>query len=187
MILKEDDIKRYLLINQSITEDGLTEFIKEIHKANLYDDEQEFKLKNYTRKPIKIVIESFGGECYSGMSLVNTIRTSKTPVHTYCYGKAMSMGLTIYSVGHKRFATSDTTFMQHQLSGGAFGKLRELEHSIAQKVRLQEMMDDVLVANTKIKKSKILKLRELQKDWYFNGEKAVKLGLVDELLELHTR
>lgn len=187
MILKEEDVKRYFLINNDIMEDKLTDVLQEIHKTNLFDDQEESKIKDYVRKPIKLVIESYGGDCYSGMSLVNTILTSKTPVHTYCYGKAMSMGLTIYSAGHKRYAHKNTTFMQHQLSGWSYGKLKDLENEMEEKIRLQDMLDSVLVDNTIIKMSKLLDLREKKKDWFFTGSEAVDLGLVDELLDTYNR
>lgn len=61
MILKEEDVKRYFLINNDIMEDKLTDVLLALHKTNLFDDQEESKIKDYVRKPIKLVIESYGG------------------------------------------------------------------------------------------------------------------------------
>lgn len=179
--------KRDFMLNKDVTASSLETIILGIHEANKYDDEKSAEKVNFVRKPIKIIIDSYGGECYSGMALVNTIDTSKTPVHTYCYGKAMSMGLTLFAAGHKRFAHRLATFMQHQLTGGGRAKLVDLADSLDEKMKLQEMLDDFLVERTEIEKETIMKFRETKTDWYFNGQEAFEYGVVDELLESRVR
>lgn len=180
---KKNDIdNREFLINTEIEAKNIEEVILGILAINRQDDLDIKNKMNFERQPIKVIVDSYGGYCYDGMTLVNVIATSKTPVHTYCYGKAMSMGLTIYSVGHKRFAHKRATFMQHQLSGVSIGKLTDMVQSAKEDVKLQDMLDDVLLENSDIKKSKILDLRERKVDWYFTGEEALEFGLVDELI-----
>jgi len=55
-------------------------------------------------EPIKLIINSFGGEVYSGLALIDVIDNSLTPVYTICHGSAMSMALIIYAAGHQRMA-----------------------------------------------------------------------------------
>lgn len=174
--------KREFFLNANVKAESLKDIILGIIEVNNYDDEQSANKVKYVRKPIKLIVDSFGGECYSGMALVNIIDTSTTSVYTYCYGKAMSMGLTIFVAGHKRFAHPLATFMQHQLWGGVENKLTEMVESIEQAIILQEMLDDFLVSKTKIKKSKLLTLRDRKKDWYFSGQEGIELGVVDELI-----
>lgn len=183
MTLTKNNVEdRVFLLNSNVTAESVENIILGIQAINRKDKKDGKNKVKFKRKPIKVIIDSFGGDCYSGMALVNVINTSKTPVHTYCYGKAMSMGLTIYSVGHKRFAHKYASFMQHQMLGGTQGKLIDMTQGIEEWTKLQEMMDNVLVEKTNIKKSKLLKLREKKKDWYFSGEEALKLGLVDKLI-----
>lgn len=175
--------KRRILFNKEVTEENLKEVIEAIIAVNEFDDNASENKVKYDREPIELVVDSFGGDCYSGMALVNLIETSKTPVHTYCYGKAMSMGLAIFAVGHKRFAHKKAYFMQHQLSGGAYGKLLDVQERVEHQGKLQKLLDSVLIDNTKITKKQLMKYRKQKLDWFFTGKEAFKLGLVDELLE----
>jgi len=178
---------REFLLNKEISAESIKDVIIGIRKFNDYDDKQSKITVGYIRQPIKIIIDSFGGSCYSGMALVGMIETSETPIHTYCYGKAMSMGLTIFSAGHKRFAHKLATFMQHQLTSGHHGKLMDEIQHVEESVRLQEMLDNFLVDKTDIKKRKLLELRDRKIDWFFTGEEALELGLVDELITRPTK
>lgn len=179
---KSSIANRSFFLNENVTAKSLEDIILGIHEINRLDDEQGENKTKYERKPIKIIVDSYGGECYSGMALVNSIIASTTDVHTYCYGKSMSMALTIFTVGHRRFASKNATFMQHQLSGGTYGKLRDMIEDTEQRVILQDMMDNVLIEGSKIERSKLMDLRDRKKDWYFTGEEALNLGVVDELI-----
>jgi len=174
--------KRDFFLNQDVEASSIKDIILGIIEINKIDDEASSNAIKYERKPIKITVDSFGGEIYSGMALVNLIDVSKTPVHTYCYGKAMSMGLAIFIVGHKRFAHPLCTFMHHQLSGGARGTLMEMVESIEEKKRLNEMLEDLIVSKSFIKKPKLEQLKSTKTDWFFTGQEAIKLGVADELI-----
>ena len=117
---------RTIYLNTGVSSEAVTEGVIAIMKINAYDDEQEAKLKDYVRQPIKVVVDSYGGIVYDGMAMISAISTSKTPVHGYCYSKAMSMGFLIYISTHKRFAGKYATFMSHQLSGGHYGTNQDL-------------------------------------------------------------
>jgi len=62
-------------------------------------------------EPIKLIINSFGGEVYSGLALIDVIDNSLTPVYTICHGSAMSMALIIYAAGHQRMAKENGILM----------------------------------------------------------------------------
>lgn len=173
---------RSFFLNENVTAESIEDIILGIHEINRLDDEQSENKIKYERKPIKLVINTYGGECYNGMALVNTIETSTTEVHTIVYGICASMGLTLFLLGHRKFAHKRATFMQHQLSGGTWGTLKGMEEDVEQKVVLQNMLDDIVVENSNIKRSKLLELRDRKKDWYFTGEEALELGVVDELI-----
>ena len=59
------------------------------------DDEKEAKEKDFKRTPIKIYINSNGGEIDDMWSLIDIMLNSKTPIYTYCTGYAMSAGFLI--------------------------------------------------------------------------------------------
>ena len=189
MVNLNDDIKlvdmttRTIYLNTGVSSEAVTEGVIAIMKINAYDDEQESKLKDYVRQPIKVVVDSFGGIVYDGISMVTAISTSKTPVHGYCYSKAMSMGYLIYISTHKRFAHEYSTFMHHQLSGGSYGTNQDIQEDAIQKDKLNKMLMKIVRKRTKITKEQIKEKNERKQDWFFTGKEAVKLGVVDELLE----
>lgn len=176
MTTKNDVENRVFLLNRNVTEDSLEGIILGILEINRQDENK------INKTPIKLIIDSNGGSCYSGMALVNVIRTSKTPVHTYCYSKAFSMALTIFACGHKRFAHKDAFLMQHQQSVGTQGTMTDIIQDTEQMKRLQDIMDNVLIENSNIRRSTLLEYREKKIDWFFTGEEGYKLGVVDELL-----
>lgn len=189
MVNLNDDIKlvdmttRTIYLNTGISSEAVTEGVIAIMKINAYDDEQEARLKDYVRQPIKVVVDSYGGSVYDGISMVSAISTSKTPVHGYCYSKAMSMGYLIYISAHKRFAHEYSTFMHHQLSGGSYGTNQDIQEDAIQKDKLNKMLMKIVRKRTKITKEQIKEKNERKQDWFFTGKEAVKLGVVDELLE----
>lgn len=174
--------KRRLIFNDNVDSKTVFEIIEKILKYNDEDNEKDEKEKNYIRQPIELIINSGGGNCWDGYALVSAIQTSKTPVHTICLGRAMSMALVIFLSGHKRFAHKYSTFMYHQVYWGSNGKLEHLRNVLGEGDRLGEMYDDLVVSRTVLSKEKLDKVKEMQKDWYISGKEALKYGIVDELL-----
>ena len=184
MTKKFDVENRHFILNKNVASDTLEDIILGILEINRKDDEEEKKLAKYKRKPIKLIVDSYGGSCYDGLLLVNIIRTSKTPIHTYCYSKAMSMGLCIFACGHKRFAHKDAYLMHHQLAGQSGGMLMDIIESAEQKLKLQETLDEIILEHSNIQRETIMKYRERKFNWFFTGKEGKKLGIVDELIEV---
>lgn len=63
---------------------------------------------------------------YDMWMLIDTILSSKIPVHTYCNGYAMSAAFQIFLAGHKRFVGKHATFMYHQIYCWRSGKYQDL-------------------------------------------------------------
>ncbi len=189
MVNLNDDIKqvdlstRTIYLNTGIDSEAVTEGVIAIVKINAYDDEQEAKLKDYKREPIKIIVDSYGGSVYDGLGLINKITSSKTPVHTYCYSKAMSMGMLILISGHKRFVHEFATVMFHQLSGGTGGTNQDIIEDAERINELNNMLMKIVKKRTKITKEQIKDKNEHKKDWFVPGKKAIKLGMADELIK----
>ena len=177
------NINRQLFLGEDVTESSVKQLIEEIRKINKYDDEQEAEKKEYERKPIELIVSSFGGCAYSGFALVSTILLSKTPVHTICLGKAMSMGFLIFVAVHKRYAHRLSTFMYHEIRGWNHGELTQVKRTLEEWERLQNLYDEYVLKRTSLLKEKLDEVKEKCLDWYISAEEAKKLGIVDELLE----
>ena len=98
---------------------------------------------------IPVVIDSYGGQVYSLMSMISSINASEIPVATIVEGKAMSCGVILFSCGHEglRFVTPEATLMIHDVSAGAYGKNEEIQSSAKETNRLNQMIYTILADN----------------------------------------
>jgi ATP-dependent Clp protease protease subunit len=159
-----------------IDEESVNEVIQLIYDINEED------IKKTQVEPIKLIINSPGGEVYSGLALIDVIDNSQTPIYTICHGAAMSMALIVYAAGHHRLASKYATFMYHEANYGLEGKVAVHKQEIKEADRTEKICDDYLLSKTKFTKKQFDSIRKAQGEWYFDVEVAKKHGLVDEIL-----
>ena len=163
-----------------------------IIRVNKFDEESaaDFAKKigiahNTGQKIIPVVIDSYGGQVYSLMSMVAAIKASELPVATIVEGKAMSCGVVLSSCGSKghRYITEDATLMVHDVSSGAWGKNSEIQASADETSRLNKKIYQILADNTgksvKWFHKKISKRGRA--DWFVEPQKAIDIGLADHI------
>ncbi len=136
----------------------------------------------YKRKPIKIMIDSYGGYVYQCLGLIGIIEDSKTPIHTYATGAAMSCGFIILISGHKRFGYKHSTPMYHQVSTGFWGKTQDMEEKYTETKRLQKKLEELTLEKTTISKAKLKEILKTKKDWYMDANEALSAGVIDEIV-----
>ena len=104
-----------------------------IIRVNKFDEtaankfhQQIAQAHNTGQSVIPVVIDSYGGQVYSLMSMVAAIETSEIPVATIVEGKAMSCGAVLLTCGEEgmRFADPNATIMIHDVSSGGWGNER---------------------------------------------------------------
>jgi ATP-dependent Clp protease protease subunit len=156
--------------------DSVNELIEIIYEINEED------AKKTQKEPIKLIINSFGGELYSGLALVDVIDSSLTPVYTICHGSAMSMALVVFAAGHKRFASKYATFMYHEASYETDGKVLHHKQEIKEADRTDKICDAYFLSKTKFNAKQLKDIRDKRSEWYFDVKVAHKYGLVDEIL-----
>lgn len=136
----------------------------------------------YEAKPINMMIDSYGGQAYQCFGLISVMKASRTPIHTFVTGCAMSCGFLILIHGNKRFGFEYSTPLYHQVSAGAMGKLKQMEESVAEAKRLQAIVEKMTLENTKITKDKLKEIYEKKVDWFMSVKEAQKLGVIDEII-----
>lgn len=176
-------IKRTFHLNKNVNSENVQDIVRGILEANTYDDEQEEKNPDYKRKPISLIISSYGGNIYDGMELVGVIDSSKTPIHGYCYSKAMSMGFVIFVVCHKRFAHGLANLMYHDGAGQLGGTFQDIEQGLDQFKKLVAQLDYYITSYTNLSQEKLDEMKVFKKNWYMLAEEAKENGIVDEILE----
>lgn len=169
---------KLLEVDESVVHD----LAQQIMKINDEDEQNEQLYKNYVREPIKLTISSYGGNVYDGLSLIAAMRASKTEIHTYVTGMAMSMGLVISVWGHKRYADKYATYMWHDIASMNVGKLEEMEQSAEQLKGVRTVLNGMIVERTKVKADRIKEMIKSKQDWYMTADEAKKQGICDHIV-----
>ena len=178
--------ERNLFLSSQVTQDSMLKLSKEILEINDHDQylSKIYSVHNveYNPDPIKIFIDSYGGQVYQCFGLLGIMNKSKVPIHTIVTGCAMSCGFLISISGHKRFGYDSATYLYHQVSNGTIGKAKDLEENVIEVKRLQKMIEKLTIKQTKITSSKLKEVYNTKFDWYMNSNEALKLGVIDEIL-----
>lgn len=167
---------RIIYIDSEI-DDCTYEITKQIYEYNRQD--KDVPIEN--RKPIKIYINSFGGDLYQCFALISAIGASKTPVYTINTGVAMSAGMIILLSGHKRFAVKYSIAMCHSGSGSVGGDFEQTQSAMENYKKMVDTMKSYILERTKID-SKTLS-RKWAKDWYLFSDEQESLGVVDKIID----
>ena len=131
---------------------------------------------------IQMLLSTYGGCVYDGLSLYDAVKNSNTEVDITCFGKIMSMGIIILLSAKTRKAYRNTTFMIHEGSSGFIGKVADMEESVEESKRLREVIFDIIERETKIPKAKLNEVRKSRMDWYLTAEEALEYGLITEII-----
>lgn len=138
--------------------------------------------KEKSNKPIDIIINSEGGNIYDGLAIYDRIRQSEIEINTRGYGYVASMAIIIFLAGDYRYVSLDTSFMSHQGIDEAEGKLTDLEISIKETKRLEEVVVNIISEHTGLTETRIKKDFKLG-DYYFDADKALEDGYVHQIIQ----
>jgi len=137
------------------------------------------------QKIVPVTIDSYGGQVYSLLSMVSSIKASRIPVATIVQGKAMSCGALLFSFGASgyRFMDPHATVMIHDVSSGAHGKIEEIKADAKEGDRLNQKLYREMAANCGKEPDFFLKHihDRSHADWYLDGEECQSIGLANHL------
>ncbi len=141
-------------------------------------------LANVNRKPIHLVISTYGGSVDEMFSLYDAIKFLPCPVHTVGLGKVMSAGVLLLASGEKgkRTIGRSTRVMMHPIAGVAHGNVFEIINESNEQRRVHELMISSLEAETRMKRADIQKVMKAGHDYYFTADEAVKFGIADSII-----
>ena len=196
MEIKEIELKeRTITIFNDVDESSMSSAIEKILQINQSDEEWIRNLYNILNAScakfdssviemphIQVLLSTYGGNVYDGLSLYDAIKNSNTEVDITCFGKIMSMGIIILLASKNRKAYRNTTFMIHEISSGAIGKLADLEESVDEAKRLNKVLFDIIEKETKITKTQLKEIYNKKQDWFITAEEALKLGIITEII-----
>lgn len=125
------NIPRVVTVNK-FNEDSAAKFASDMYFA-----------KNTGQPIIPIVIDSYGGEVYALLSMIDTInQMQNVKIATIAKGKSMSCGAILFSQGTEgyRYMSPYSTLMVHDVSSGSFGKTEEIKADAKETDRLNDLI-----------------------------------------------
>jgi len=170
-------IFRTIVLSGEIDESSVKDAIQTISFINEIDNGKE------EVEPIKLIINSLGGNILDGFALIGVIENSFVPVYTYGYGSIMSMALPILVAGDKRFGHPLATFMYHEcLDSVPYDKMSIIKENIEETDRLMDMYDDYLTSRTTLTQKQLNKVKNRKTDWYFGSDEALSYNIINEVI-----
>jgi ATP-dependent Clp protease protease subunit len=151
--------------------------------ANLTVAQLLFLAREDPDKPIRMYINSPGGQVYSGMAIYDTMQQVACPVSTVAVGFTASFGTVLLTAGTKgmRYALPNTTIHMHQPLGGAQGQATDIQIQANEILRLRASLNQILSRHTGQPVEKIAE--DTDRDMYMTAQEAKEYGLVDEVLD----
>ena len=136
-------------------------------------------------KPITMLINSQGGSCLAGLSIISCMQTISCPVHTIISGLAASMGIVIAASGEKgnRSIYPLSRVMIHQCSGGQSGNIQDVRANYKE----MEKVNDILMEQlAKCCGKDIETVRnDCQRDTWYGPKEIIAYGLIDKIVKSH--
>lgn len=162
---------------------GLLKFIKNAEKRwNNFLLENADIVEEAKPKPLKIYINSEGGEIFAAIPLIDAITNSKIPIHTYIEGIAASAASLISMAGHKRFITTNSFMLIHELRTGVEGTYSNLTDERENCDKLMSIITNFYKKKTEGKFSNEMMQSILKRDIILSSEECLGYGLVDEVI-----
>lgn len=132
------------------------------------------------RKPIKIWINSDGGDTNVTLFLANVISLSKTPIITIGMGRSYSSGGLLLMAGHKRLIFDSTSVLIHDGSSGAIGDTGKVIDNLEFTKEMEVRVRDFILKHTQIPAELLDK--NYRRDWFLFSEDVIKYGIADKII-----
>lgn len=129
--------------------------------------------------PIHLHINSPGGDAFSGLSIVDTIKACKTPVYTYVDGSAASAATLISMAGAKRFASKNSFMLLHQPSIMLAGKYDEFLDEVENQKNIYGKIKDIYLEHSTIELEELEEL--LNHELWLDTDVCLEHGFIDKV------
>ncbi len=162
---------RVLFVEGVICDEGVSRVIKGLLALEKEDPEA----------PITLVVNSPGGSVTAGLALIDIMQSISCPVHTVGMGMIASAAAVILACGDHRAVYPNAQVMIHQLLGGlGMSQQSDIEIAAEQLRSLRGRLDALLAEKGKLSVEEFHKLTE--RDCWCDAERALELGIVDEIV-----
>ena len=168
-----------IYLNDDINEHTLFDLMIRVRQILKYR-----KSKDYTGQlndPINLMINSAGGDIHEMMGLIDYIGSLNVKVNTICRGKAFSAAAVILTCGTGvRMISRNSTLMFHQASSMISGKLTDVSNTVDFVRKVENDIYNILAG--KSKHDMDWWKNQMRSDLYLTADKALELGVVDQII-----
>lgn len=178
LINLDSALKREIFLFDIVEGTGVSIY-EQINFWNRYDDKHNIPIEE--RQPIKIYINSGGGYLSETFTIIDAIKTSRTPVWTINIGLALSGGFFSFITGHKRIATPRSSFLFHEGSTSNAGTSGQFENYTTYYKKQLQILKDLVLDNTKIIEEEYEKIHK--DDIWYTADEALEKGICDKIME----
>ncbi|MGD0895560.1 MAG: ATP-dependent Clp protease proteolytic subunit [Acidimicrobiales bacterium] len=150
--------------------------------ANLVSAQMLFLESEDQDKDINIYINSPGGDITALFAIYDTMKYVRPDKSTFCFGQAASAAAVLLASGTrgKRFALPHARILLHQPYGGAAGQATDIELQAKEILRMRDMLNEMLAADTGQSIEKIQ--HDTDRDFIMSAAEARDYGVVDEVI-----
>ncbi len=177
-----DDVlltNRKIFLTDEINSSTADELLKSLMALNAESDEA-----------IELYINSPGGECFSGLAIIDYIKIMKAPLTTICTGIAASMAGLLFLSGDRREMFKSTRLMLHDPSwsnGKNIGGMKP--HQLQQEVdKLMEVRSELAAIIASVSGKTMEEVYEVTKDdSFFTATQALEWNLATNIIGQNTQ
>lgn len=171
------DLKqRKLFLPTEIEAETVGDIVRHIMQINREDAD----IPPEDRKPILLYVSCRGGSLDDGMSVIDAIENSLTPVYTINIGYAYSMGFLIGLAGHKRFCTKNAMFLMHDGTDFIMDSSAKAIDRLEFNKRMEARLKQYVISHSKITQEEYE--QKYRVEWYMFSDEAKENGFVDFII-----
>lgn len=134
------------------------------------------------KKPIKIFINSPGGDADAGFAIYDMMRFIKPEVKAICTGITASAAVIILLGASKknRFSLPNARILIHQPSTGVMGSAADIEIEASEIIKFRDKINRLIAEETGQTVEKVE--ADTRRNFWMSGEEALKYGLIDKII-----
>ena len=170
--------KNHLYFYTDVTQESCLDLNRKINDLN--KELLKYSIEYDCPPPsIFLHINSLGGDLLSAFSVVDTIKNSRVPIVSIIEGNAASAATIISMVCHKRYITSHSFMLIHQLSSACAGTFQEIKDDFENDTKFMDLLYTLYQEHTSMTNKKIKEV--LKHDIWWGSAECIENGLADGL------
>lgn len=178
LLYLRDVERRVLTLDTEITEGIMFNIVRDILDINAIDEENNTPIEK--RKPIRLYINSIGGDLVSTLGIIDAIKQSETPVYTINLSRALSGGFFIFICGHKRYSMEDASFLLHEGTRSSGDSASKAEDHHKYILKLNAILKEHVLSHSNLTPKNYN--RHYKEEWYMMAAEAKSYGFVDYIV-----